>query len=95
MADPNPNPNPNPNFNPWVIWYDNHPDLDIYEIMNADTVPLFATKCRKHEKAIYFSFGPYEERTLEEAARYALTTCDECKTEVVMPPTRWPEGAEL
>ena len=70
--------------------------FDIYEIMNADlTNPLFATKCRKHEKLIYFSFGTYETRAIEEAARDALTTCDECKTEVVMPPTRWPEGAEL
>jgi hypothetical protein len=92
MADSN----PNPNFNAWTTCYNNHPDLDIYEILNAgDPKPLFATKCRKHEKAIYFSFGPYEERTLEEAARYALTTCDECKAEVVLPPTRWPEGAEL
>ena len=92
MADPN----PNPNFNAWTACYNNHPDIDIYEIMNADfTNPLFATKCRKHEKLIYFSFGTYETRAIEEAARDALTTCDECKTEVVMPPTRWPEGAEL
>lgn len=73
------------------------PDIDIYEIQNAGySEPNFATKCRKHEKAIYFSyFSVHEMRTLEEAARDALKTCDECAAEVVMPPTRWPEGAEL
>jgi hypothetical protein len=54
-------------------------------------------KCVRHDQLIEIFSIDFIEKTLIEIANEALTRCPKCieEIEAMMPPTRWPEGAEL
>ena len=54
-------------------------------------------KCVRHDQLIKIFSIDFIEKTLIEIANEALTRCPKCieEIEAMMPPTRWPEGAEL
>jgi hypothetical protein len=54
-------------------------------------------KCIRHNELINVSSLDFIDKDLVTIAREALSRCSKCIEEIqaVMPPTRWPEGAEL
>lgn len=77
--------------------------LEIYHVPPSVFDPSFssrlAVRCQKHNKTIEFDTDEVNDSlpNIVVDAKRALATCQTCidETAAIMPPTRWPEGAEL